>query len=199
MQSCLSCPALSFPPLISAVKFFQIFLRPSAKLSSVISESEYAATGESNESPNRAWRQYRKTKNIMKTIILRNLAVCFIASLCVSCATQKLWENTQAGGRIFIPENQIAEAELKRRGVEYEKVVGGVTESPAGDFREVRTGGYLVKKTAARKFRDYVFRALGTPVTATIDAACTVSVVGSIVTYERPDLVLEPLADVLNN
>jgi hypothetical protein len=89
-----------------------------------------------------------------------------VALACQSCFTTALWQDTDPRARIWIDADKITEAELLRRGLKYE-----VYNADWGR-------GYLVKKNALGKMRDYHLRALGTPVTLTVDVATSVLVVG---------------------
>ena len=107
-------------------------------------------------------------KSILRVILIGALIIC------QSCATSKLWEDTNPNERVWIDANKITEAALKNRGVRYQ-----VYSAEWGK-------GYLVEKSAWGKLKDYHFRALGTPVTLTIDAATTVVVVGFYVFLSDP-------------
>jgi hypothetical protein len=80
-----------------------------------------------------------------------------------ACMTGALWEATNPNERIGIPYADISEEELKSRGVSYKRYDEG--------------NMFLVEKTTMQKFRDYTYRAVGTPVTVTLDAASAVVVV----------------------
>ncbi len=95
--------------------------------------------------------------------------------LCQACTTSKLWEDTDPNARLWIDADKITEAELKRRGVAYER-----HSTDLGD-------GYLIEKTEKQKMKDFHLRMLGTPATLIIDAASTVAVVGVYVFMSDPE------------
>jgi len=97
---------------------------------------------------------------------LSGLILIGVLMVCQSCATSKLWEDTDPDARIWIDANKITEEALQKRGVEYRP------------FALTQGNGYLVKKTSLDKMKDYQLRMLGTPVTLVVDAATTVAVVG---------------------
>jgi len=99
-------------------------------------------------------------------------ALALMSASCSGGATGTLWENTDPTERIYIPSTEITQAELERRGVKYETYHGTLLD------------GYFVEKSKLQKFRDYAFRALGTPVTVTLDTAAGVTVVGVFVLLE---------------
>lgn len=112
------------------------------------------------------------------------VAAIMLVGLLTACSTLTLWESTNPRERILISANDITQAELDRRRVKYERYDSKILS------------GYLVEKSAARKFRDYTFRALGTPVTITIDAVTTITVIGVYGVLEDPtvlNLVLKNL------
>ena len=80
------------------------------------------------------------------------------------CATSNLWDDTHPRQSIWIDAKDITEAELQKRGVEYEV------------YTSETCNGFLVEKSAKDKFKDYHLRLLGTPVTLAVDAATTVAV-----------------------
>jgi hypothetical protein len=97
-----------------------------------------------------------------------------------------LWDDTDPNERIWIDADAITEAELKKRGVEYEIYT---TET---------FNGFLVKKSAKDKFKDYHLRLLGAPVTLVVDAATTVVVGAAIVLYTNPEATCELLNHACN-
>ncbi len=100
------------------------------------------------------------------------MIVALATSLCASCATTSLWESTNPRERVLIPESQITQAELDRRGVAYESYNG------------LFGSGYLVEKGRLRKFADYTLLTLGTPIAVAVDAVTTVSVGGALILVE---------------
>ena len=110
--------------------------------------------------------------------LLKNLSTAVLVGLlviCQSCATSKLWEDTDPNVRIWIDANKITEAALKSRGVKYQ-----VQASEQGT-------GYLVEKSGWEKMKDYHLRMLGAPVTLVVDAATTVVVVGVYMLVNDPE------------
>lgn len=99
---------------------------------------------------------------------MKHMSAVLIALLltCQGCATSALWARTDPQARVWIDENRTTEAELQKRGVDYEVYNGE------------KGNGYLIKKSGWQKMKDYQFRALGTPVTLALDAASIVVVVG---------------------
>lgn len=93
---------------------------------------------------------------------------------CQACTTGKLWEDTNPNVRVWIDADKTTEADLKRRGVDYEVYNNGTVT------------GYLIPKSGAEKMKDYHLRALGTPVTLVVDAAATVIVVGVYIFLNDP-------------
>jgi hypothetical protein len=79
-------------------------------------------------------------------------------------STKALWENTNPNDHIWIPASAITEADLIRKRVSYRKC----------DEESLDLHGYLVKKSAIRKFGDYTVRTLATPVTVTVDGTVVV-------------------------
>ena len=80
---------------------------------------------------------------------------------CVSGCTSLLWNTVNPEERVWIPANQITEAELKKRGIEYEKCEGMLQ-------------GYLVRKSKMQRLRDYTVLTLATPITVALDGAFVV-------------------------
>jgi len=102
-------------------------------------------------------------------MLWKAITAILLACSFVSCSTQALWERTNPGERIWIPAAEITQAQLDQRHVKYEKYDGSFGH------------GYLVEKSALQKFRDYAFRALGTPAAVAIDTVTTVTVVGVLI------------------
>lgn len=100
--------------------------------------------------------------------------------------TTKLWDATNPNERIWIGEGEISEAELKKRGVEYEV------------YSSETCPGFLVEKSAMNKFKDYNLRMLGTPVTLAVDAAASVVVGAALVLYSNPEATCVLLNEVCN-
>jgi len=88
----------------------------------------------------------------MRHVICQGIVVVLISSMCVSCMTAVLWSKTNPKEKVFIPHDQITEAELQRRGVNYSTYTGELGH------------GYLIDKSTAQKFTDYTLRIFGTPV-----------------------------------
>jgi hypothetical protein len=107
-------------------------------------------------------------KNLPKIILLGILVIC------QSCATSKLWEDTNPNERVWIDANRISEETLKKRGIEYEPL--------SAEWGS----GYLIEKSGWGKMKDYQLRMLGTPVTLVVDAATTVVVVGAYIFVSDP-------------
>lgn len=95
--------------------------------------------------------------------------------MCQSCATARLWDDTNPNVRLWMDGKKITEAELQKRGVEYV-----VHKTPLGD-------GYLIEKSGSQRMKDYHLRMLGTPVTLVADAATTVVVVGVYMFCSDPE------------
>jgi hypothetical protein len=108
----------------------------------------------------------------MKTF--SRLMLIGVVVVCQSCATQKLWDDTNPRARIWIDADKTTEAALRSRGVTYEVYDTG------------RGKGYLIEKSGWQKMKDYQLRALGTPVTLALDATKTVVVVGVYVFMNDP-------------
>ena len=119
----------------------------------------------------------------MKSIAIRLTAILLIAVVSCSCVTQDLWEHTDYREQVFIPADQITEAELQRRGIKYQVVSPETKVDPVTNYRLVQRGGYLVDKSAGQKLRDHAYRALATPITLTMDAAPVAAVVGVVGLY----------------
>jgi hypothetical protein len=94
--------------------------------------------------------------------------------ICQSCATSKLWDDTNPNERVWIDADKITEEALREKGVEYE-----VHAAEWGN-------GYLIEKSGWSKMRDFHLRMLGTPVTLVVDAATTVVVVGVYIFLSDP-------------
>lgn len=93
------------------------------------------------------------------------MILCVLAvslSGCTNCTT-KLWQDTDPDRTVWIDAEEITEAELKARGVEYTR------------YSTEKHNGYVIKKSDREKLMDYTYRALGTPVTLAVDAAATAS------------------------
>jgi hypothetical protein len=116
---------------------------------------------------------HERGKETMKN--LSRMALIGFLAVCQSCATAKLWEDTNPNERIWIDSSKITEEALKKRGVAYQ-----VETTQWGT-------GYLVEKSAAEKMKDYHLRMLGAPVTLVVDAATTVVVVGVYMFLNDPD------------
>jgi hypothetical protein len=98
----------------------------------------------------------------MKTA-LKNLLLFILAFLLAGCTafTKKLWKDTDPNHVVWIDADQISEEALRAKGVEYKRY-----------FSE-KHNGYTIRKSDKDKFKDYTYRALGTPVTLAADAAAT--------------------------
>jgi hypothetical protein len=108
-------------------------------------------------------------KSILRVILMGIVVVC------QSCATAKLWEDSDPNERIWIDASKTTEEALQKKGVDYDVY-------DRGDCR-----GYLIKKSGMDRMKDYQLRALGTPVTVVLDAATTVVVVGAYMFVNDPD------------
>lgn len=83
--------------------------------------------------------------------------ICIL--LLPSCATNRLWENTNPNEKLWVDTRDIADVELRNGERDYEYLSCGAVR------------GYMVEKSDARKVSDFMLRALGTPVTLTLDSA----------------------------
>ncbi len=102
------------------------------------------------------------------------------------CATARLWADTDPNERIWIDAGKTTEAALQKKGVVYEVYSGDLGK------------GYLIRKSARNKMKDYHLRMLGTPVTLVVDAAATVVVVGVYMFVNDPvgtSSLIEDLCD----
>ena len=107
--------------------------------------------------------------------IISSLTLIAVLLICQSCATSKLWDDTNPNERVWIDATKISEEALKQRGVDYQ-------------IYAVEQGkGYLVPKSSWGKMKDYQLRMLGTPVTLVADAATTVVVVGVYMFITDPE------------
>lgn len=97
----------------------------------------------------------------------RSVTAAAMCGLLVSCATPALWQATDPHEFVAVSRSKTNEEELKARGLQYR-------------VDEQRNLVY-VEKTKLRKSKDYVIRALATPVTVALDAATTIAVVGAAV------------------
>lgn len=95
-----------------------------------------------------------------------------LAGFMASCFTRALWDNTDPHERVWMSVESVTPAQLDRKHVKYERYDGSFGK------------GYLVDKSAIRKFQDYTFRAVGTPVTVVLDAAVVVTVIGVLILAE---------------
>ena len=106
--------------------------------------------------------------------------------LASSCATQKLFDDTNPRERIWISAKDVPESELIRKKVHYTK------------YSDAYCNGYLVEKSKMRKFGDLMIRATGAPVTLVVDAATTISVVGVAVFAAAAETDPQGTADAVN-
>jgi hypothetical protein len=107
--------------------------------------------------------------------ILLSVILVGIVVVCQSCATGKLWEDTDPNERIWLDASKTTEEALQKRGVDYEVYDRGGRK------------GYLIKKSGMDRMKDYHLRVLGTPVTLVLDAATAVVVVGAYMFVNDPD------------
>jgi hypothetical protein len=92
-----------------------------------------------------------------------------------SCATSRLWDDTNPNDRVWISADKITEQALKTRGVDYQP------------YALKQGNGYLVHKSSWGRMKDYHLRMLGTPVTLVVDTATTVVVVGFYALLTDPE------------
>ena len=95
--------------------------------------------------------------------------LCASLILSSSCATRRLWDETNPRERIWVSASEITEQQLIDRKIPYYK------------SKDELGSGYLIPKSKARQLGDVTIRMLATPITVTIDAATTVVVVGVMV------------------
>lgn len=91
------------------------------------------------------------------------LLIIFLSFLCASCATKKLWENTNPNEYVRVSASEISEEELKQKGIKYLKGYDN-------DF--------YIEKSTLLKLKDYSLRLFITPATVLVDA--TVGVVFAV-------------------
>jgi hypothetical protein len=109
----------------------------------------------------------------MKRIVQMGLLAlsCLVPLVSGGCLTSALWDSVDPKERVWVPSSEVSEAELARKGLEYEKVGNPVT-------------GYRVGKSDLQKFGDYAVLTTLTPVTVTLDAAAICAVVAGYMWLE---------------
>lgn len=100
----------------------------------------------------------------------RLMVILISCVLMFSCATQKLWKETDPNDQVLIFSSEITEQQLIDKQIPYQK-----WKSQYGG------SGYLIPKSKARQLGDYTVRMFVTPITVTIDAVTVITVVGVVV------------------
>ena len=92
-------------------------------------------------------------------------------TILTSCVTPALWRATNPHEFVAVTRNKVNEDELKASGLSY--------------WVDPKRSLFYVEKTNLQKAKDYIIRAVGTPVTVAVDAATTIAVVGAVVFVMR--------------
>lgn len=93
---------------------------------------------------------------LVLTTVLASMLTASCAAHTSSCATRDFWRATDPDGFVSIPQNEVTEAELQKRGVPYSKE---------------QDGTYRVGKTMSERLGDHALRFVFTPVTVCVDTA----------------------------
>lgn len=106
-------------------------------------------------------------KYVANVMVLKQFILFFVVVfLLTSCATSMLWDATDPEEYVVVSRDEITEAELKEKGLDYE-----ISE---------KWNVYYVEKSLLQKTKDYAYRSFATPVTITVDVGSTVLVVGGL-------------------
>ncbi len=112
-------------------------------------------------------------------------AGCCIGLL--SGCTSWLWDHTEMNSKVWISGDDITEAELKKKGVEYEVYdVEGYE-------------GFLINQSFFKKFHNFHLRLFGTPVTVVVDGVGYLTVGLAVCIYSSPEMVAAILEAALNS
>ena len=109
------------------------------------------------------------------------ILIIVISFLCASCATKKLWENTDPNEYVRISASEITEEELKQRGIKYLKGYNN-------DF--------YVEKSTLLKFKDYTMRLFVTPITVVVDATIGTAFAVGVAVFSAKKLETQVNCDV---
>jgi hypothetical protein len=99
--------------------------------------------------------------------------VAVLTSSCATRLTETLWEATDPGRYVAVPQDEVSEIELREQGVSY--------------YKDNKLGLYYVEKTGLRRIGDWTVRFFATPVALTLDAAPVIVVVGAVLGAETLD------------
>jgi hypothetical protein len=106
-------------------------------------------------------------QQMMKMRWIQSVLPIVTCGFLTSCATHALWVATDPREYVVVSQSDVNEQEMKAKGIAY--------------YTDPAHGVLYVEKTAMQKNKDYMIRALGTPVTVVLDTAATVVVVGAAV------------------